>query len=308
MVLFLGGSGRSGSTMLERLLGQLPGVAPLGEVVHLWYRGLVKNEICACGEPFWSCPFWTEVGERAFGGWRNVDAREVLRLQAKVDRHRHLFKSLQHDPPARFRGALLTYASYYDRLYAAAKEITGAQVIVDSSKHGSTATVLSHDERLDLRMIQILRDPRGVAYSWAKSVTRPETTDEALMPRYSATTSTVFWMSQNLTMEALHRRGARIARMRYEDLVRNPRTEVASAWSALGLPGRGALPINDENVITLGKSHSVAGNPMRFKTGDIQLLPDAEWQQNLQRRDRMLITTLAYPLLVRYGYPRYDVP
>src|SRR3954462_2460220 len=122
--------------------------------------------------------------------------------------------------------------------------MTGATLIVDSSKHGSTATVLSHDDRVDLKMIQVLRHPRGVAYSWAKSVTRPETSDEALMPRYSATTSTVFWMSQNLTLEALRRRGARLARMRYEDLVRHPRGEIANAWAVLGLPGDGVLPID----------------------------------------------------------------
>jgi len=33
-VVYLGGLGRSGSTLLERLLGELPGVCPAGEVVH----------------------------------------------------------------------------------------------------------------------------------------------------------------------------------------------------------------------------------------------------------------------------------
>ena len=42
-VLFIAGTGRSGSTLLERLLGQIPEVAPLGEVVHLWERGVIDN-------------------------------------------------------------------------------------------------------------------------------------------------------------------------------------------------------------------------------------------------------------------------
>ena len=49
-VLFLGGLGRSGTTLLERLLGQLSGVSPLGEVVHLWQRDLVDDERCGCGD------------------------------------------------------------------------------------------------------------------------------------------------------------------------------------------------------------------------------------------------------------------
>ncbi|HEY2794503.1 MAG TPA: sulfotransferase, partial [Micromonosporaceae bacterium] len=35
-VVFLGGLGRSGTTLLERILGEVPGVCALGELVHLW--------------------------------------------------------------------------------------------------------------------------------------------------------------------------------------------------------------------------------------------------------------------------------
>ena len=43
-VLYLGGFGRSGSTLIERLLGELPGVCPVGELVHLWQRGVLAGE------------------------------------------------------------------------------------------------------------------------------------------------------------------------------------------------------------------------------------------------------------------------
>ena len=69
-VLFLSGLGRSGTTILERVLGELPGVCSAGELVHLWQRGVLDDELCGCGEPFSRCGFWTEVGRRAFGGWR----------------------------------------------------------------------------------------------------------------------------------------------------------------------------------------------------------------------------------------------
>ena len=61
-VLYLGGIGRSGSTLLERMLGQIPGTCSLGEVVHLWARGIRDNERCGCGDTFHACPFWTSVG------------------------------------------------------------------------------------------------------------------------------------------------------------------------------------------------------------------------------------------------------
>jgi hypothetical protein len=67
-VLFLGGLGRSGTTLLERVLGELPGVCPLGEVVHLRERDLRNGERCGCGATFSDCDFWRSVGEEAFGG------------------------------------------------------------------------------------------------------------------------------------------------------------------------------------------------------------------------------------------------
>src|SRR5215471_1503195 len=68
-VVYLGGLGRSGSTLVERLLGELPGVCAVGEVVHLWERGVVEGERCGCGLAFADCGFWAKVGQAAFGGW-----------------------------------------------------------------------------------------------------------------------------------------------------------------------------------------------------------------------------------------------
>src|SRR6266545_3862920 len=81
-VLYLGGLGRSGTTLLERLLGELPGAISLGEVVHLWERGVVDGERCGCGKSFRDCAFWNEVGQAAFGGWDHVDIERLRALRA----------------------------------------------------------------------------------------------------------------------------------------------------------------------------------------------------------------------------------
>ena len=89
-VIYLGGLGRSGSTLVERLLAELPGVCSVGEVVHLWQRGVVEDERCGCGEPFGGCGFWREVGQAAFGGWDRLDVGRVAELRGAVDRTRHI--------------------------------------------------------------------------------------------------------------------------------------------------------------------------------------------------------------------------
>lgn len=302
-VLFIGGWGRSGSTLLECLLSELGGVTVLGEVVHLAERGLRLNERCACGEPFAECPFWSAVGERAFGGWANVDPDRLAVLKDAADRQRRVVHTARRRLPGRLADQVAEYAQFYRRIYQAAAEITGARVVVDSSKEISTALAVSHDPAIALRVVHIVRDSRGVAYSWAKTVTRPEAASGEVMTKYSPVTSTVFWISGNLLPSALRHRGVRVSRMRYEDLVDKPQETIAGAWEELGLPGEAELPFIGSNEVELHGTHSVAGNPMRFRQGPTTLRRDEQWVAEMAPRDRALVTALSLPLLWRFGYP-----
>ncbi len=302
MVVFIGGFGRSGSTLLERLLGQLDGVVTLGEVVHLWHRGIQDDDLCGCGSPFSSCPFWSDVGQVAFGGWGRIDVERVSWLAARVDRLRHT-PQLAAASSRSFAAAADEYASYYERLYRAAAEVSGARVLVDSSKHASTALALRRAGGFDLRALHIVRDPRGVAYSWAKEISRPETGDQRLMPRYSASRSTALWMAQNVAFSTLQRQGE-FARMRYEDLVADPAATVTRAWRTLGLPGDGRLQSDDGATFVLGPSHSVAGNPMRFRSGPIEVRGDDAWRREMPAASRRVVTAVGMPLMLPLGYLR----
>src|SRR5689334_1038555 len=182
-VLFLGGLGRSGTTLLERLLGELRGVCPLGEVVHLWERDVRDDERCACGDPFSRCEFWQAVGAKAFGGWDSVDVERVLALRQAVERTR-LIPALALS--WRRTDEVAEYCESYARVYRAAAEISGARVVVDSSKHAALAFCLRQASSVDLRVAHVVRDSRGVAYSWTKRVGRPESPDPgAEMTRYT---------------------------------------------------------------------------------------------------------------------------
>ena len=97
-LIYIGGYGRSGSTLLDRMLGQLDDVCAVGELRHIWERGLVEDQLCGCGTPFWQCPFWSLVLEEAFGSIENVEPRALLDLQRKVDRMRNIPATLQSIP------------------------------------------------------------------------------------------------------------------------------------------------------------------------------------------------------------------
>lgn len=302
VVLYIGGSGRSGSTLLECLIAELPEVTVLGEVAHLWERGVTLGELCACGSPFHDCPFWSRVGEHAFGGWDNVDIDRVRHLKTEVDRQRRMLRTSRRRPTPSTRKLAAEYAGHFRRIYAAAAEVSGARIVVDSSKVAPTALALSHDPGIDLRVLHIVRDSRGVAYSWSKQVSRPETGDTELMPQLSARSSTQLWLSHNLSIGALSYRRVPVHRIRYEDLLDDVTGTVAEAWRALELPGSAELPMTDAQTIELHPTHSVAGNPMRFRTGPTTLRPDTAWQQRMSAADRRLTTALSFPALKLYHY------
>ncbi|MEU6999626.1 sulfotransferase [Nonomuraea sp. NPDC046570] len=297
-VIFLGGLGRSGTTLLERLLGEIPGVVPLGEVVHLWRRGVLGGEPCGCGEMFAACPFWGEVGERAFGGWSAGLAERVLALRRRVDRTRRI--------PFLGHPDLDEYVTAYSRVYQAAAEVAGAEVVIDSSKHASLAFCLAAGG-VDVHVVHVVRDPRAVAHSWHRTVERPE--DGRPMTRWGPVRTSLHWTAQNLALDLLSRRGVPVTRIRYEDLLAAPGPALHTLTATLGVNqtgphSTGALPDGFLTGATarLGIAHTASGNPMRFTVGAVELARDDSWRSGLPRGRRALVAGLTGPLMARYGY------
>jgi hypothetical protein len=202
----------------------------------------------------------------------------------------------------RLRAALQEYADTWLRLHRAIHEVSGGAVVVDSSKHSSLAFVLRTEPGIDLRVVHVVRDSRGVAYSWTKEVLRPEAGDEAaLMTRYSPTRASALWVGHNLLFGLLRRLGTTTRLLRYEDFVAEPRSVLAELAGFAGLPS-GDGPFVDDATVLLSPSHTVAGNPMRFRTGPVALRRDDAWRARLPRARRLLVSALTAPLLARYGY------
>jgi hypothetical protein len=300
-VLYLGGLGRSGTTLVERLLGQLPGVCALGEVVHLWQRDIRDDERCGCGARFSACTFWKQVGEHAFNGWDNVDVDRVHALRDAVERTRYIPRlAALNEAPDEVR----EYASYYGRVYTAAAEVSGCPVVVDSSKHSALAHVLRWAADVDLRVVHVVRDARGVAYSWTKRVTRPETDGSDEMTRYSPGRSALLWNAHNAAFGLLARRGVALRRVRYEEFLADPRAALTSLAEFAGLPlAAGDLDFLQPEHADLRVGHSAAGNPMRFTVGRLPLRRDDAWRRDLPSKQRRLVGAVCGPMLRAYGYP-----
>ena len=304
-VLYVGGSGRSGSTLLDRLIGHAQGFCSVGEVVHLWRRGVVGNELCGCGAAFSECAFWQEVGARAFGGWDAVDASEVLNLDAAVNRHRFIPLMKTRRVRLSYHRKLEAYRDILGRLYRGIHHAGNGAVIVDSSKSLPYAFVLAATPGLDVRLIHLVRDSRGVSHSWTRRVLRPEVLGaRSYMPRYRPARAALEWTIDNLLMHVLASRGTPYHFVRYETFAANPR------WSLREILAFGRRePVEDPDLAfvgpdhaVLGTTHSVAGNPIRFQRGTIHVHADERWRERMPVPDRLVVSLLTLPLLRRYGY------
>lgn len=299
-ILYIGGSQRSGSTLLDRMLAQLPLHVSVGELVHIWERGLRKNELCGCGQRFRECDFWAAVGDEAFGGWDNLNPDAMARLQHSVDRTRYIPMMIVPWAFPRYRVRQDRYVRILERLYLAIGGVSGANVIVDSSKHVSFAVLLRRVVSTRLRVVHLVRDARAVAFSLSKRVRRPEGGGvEDYMHTEGSFRAAMEWSAFNLLFELLGALGVEKSRIRYEDLMASPSSAIRRLVPAAEV---GDLSFIDDRSTDLVMSHSVSGNPMRFTQGKVRLQVDDAWSGAMDRMDRFIVSLTAWPLLLRYGY------
>ena len=301
-VLSIVGPGRSGTTILASILGEVEGFMTVGELRWIWRRSVLERRPCGCGRSSDECPVWSRVLAKAVDG--DDDARALADDQDRLAGLRHRLRVLRKAARGSTGWAPLDHVREGTaRLVAAIAEVTGTDVVVDSSKRAQDAAVLAGLPDVDHYVLHIVRDPGAVAFSWQRKDkvlrvaggTRPMAT-RRLVP------SLARWTENCVSAEALRRRvpPERWLFVRYEDFATDPRAVVDRVIAFLGRTADS--PFQDANSIVLGPNHTVAGNPNRFRTGPVTIALDDEWRRRMPLRQRLAVRALCWPLLARYGY------
>ncbi|GGK24586.1 sulfotransferase family protein [Pilimelia terevasa] len=297
-VLYIAGWGRSGTTILDNILNAYPSVFSAGELFYLWRRGLVQGRRCGCGVRLPDCPCWSAIRRQAFGT-AEPDPREMMALQAEAARARHALR-LYHRP---HEPAVRRYREIMGQVYRAVGEVTGAELVVDSSKTPAGAAVLARLAGVEGYLVHMVRDPRAVAYSWMRAKPQVDRPRPAMMDRHGPWESTGQWLACNAVIAHLAPAyGPRQARLRYEDFLTDPRARVENLLRLAGVSTADG-PFRGPREVALVPNHTVSGNPSRFTTGTVTLRLDDAWRGGQRPRDRVVASAVALPLLRRYGYP-----
>jgi hypothetical protein len=297
-VLYIAGAGRSGSTVLAQMLGQIGGFFNAGEI-RLWGRGFLNGWVCECGATISNCDVWRRILANALGGRQRIVARQL--------------NEMIHAPymmiPWRevlIRRRVVEYLQDLESVYREIQAVTGCRVIVDPSKFPLYGKALDLIRSIDLYVLHLVRDPRAVAFSWRRKKTGKAGLASLATPAFrrqnSPAKSSIKWLVSNAAAEFFWKRlRGRYLMIRYEDLIKDPPGGINRILALLGEKTE-SLPFTGDHQLLLRTGHSSSGNPGRSRSGVVQLQADNSWLSAMKKEDEMVVNALTWPFLVRYGY------
>jgi len=147
------GTDRSGSTLLDKILGGNPGVFSTGEL-HRFYEYYDGNFPCTCGFPFLECNIWRAVARR----FDNKDMSS-LRLMTPLGWKRRIGINIEESvlPGQYSTRGYQRYAEICRAVCSEIMECTGCGYIVDSSKDATRAYILHMSGLFEVFPIHITR-------------------------------------------------------------------------------------------------------------------------------------------------------
>ena len=298
-VVYLAGSGHTGSTLMALFLDSHPRIVSVGETSfkRKLQRQQRTNVTCTCGASYDDCPFWQQV-------FREVTSAgfEFSPLEWSNDfRYKgwlaHRLLSRYYANPAwrviqRAAAAVLpAHNKRMDRVRRVNVEfirtvlrIAAADVFFDTSKRGMRLHHLLETPELDVRVVKLVRDVRGYASSAKK---RGEPVAESARA----------WRKQleamdHITHELPH---DRVMLLRYEDVCRDPRTWLKQTFAFCGVE-----PIDPPEVVA-SQDHHVLGNNMR-RSAQIRIRFDESWRDLLTSDEQAIALAAAGSFHERFGY------
>ena len=167
-IIYIAGYGRSGSTLLDVILGSHASVRGTGELANIFDSIDDPTSTCSCGESLCNCPIWGRVTEHLLSGKHAEQAKMDGALQKSGEGWTNisiLFDGRRKKKYGRYR-TLIT--NLFDHIF----KISGKAFIVDSSKNAYTSSwrplALKKICGYDIKIIHLIRNGKGVMKSKMK--------------------------------------------------------------------------------------------------------------------------------------------
>lgn len=287
-VIYILGYGRSGSTLLESLLCSKFDVAAYGEIKYFFERGALDLEPCSCGKIVSDCGFWSRF---------NLNDIDLIKAKNFTDKYDSSFFYYFNRLLSKFKPkSLRFYKEIHYKTLAYLLDNSPQKVIIDSSKMPARAFWLyvKGSVKKNTYFIHLIRDPRGVAWSCQKDVSRFSHDNSKSMPKFNVLSSYLKWYLNTKISESVLKKipSDQVIKLRYEDLAKNPQLELDLIKNKINLNEISSKPLY----------HSISGNPARFNGGLDKVKFDEEWQRKLPTLSKILARILFGHKMRKYKY------
>lgn len=319
---YLLAASHSGSTLLALVLGAQKGACSAGEL-KATSLGNPQQYRCSCRKLICECEFWQKVtGQMADRGVPSFDitsaGTSIFEVRSRYARR--ILAPLHRGPGLEFaRDAALAFSPAWNRHLAATQRrnaalvesllsVTGAQVVIDSSKVALRLKYLLRNPELDIKVIRTIRDGRAVSMTYIDDWNFADASDPALRSggtgvkraasvRRNMEEAANEWKRSQEASESLLARLPRSqwTEVRYEDLCGDPEGTLRRLLKFLDLDAEN--PVLDFRA----RQQHVIGNGMRFDTTSAIRL-DERWKTHLSAQDLETFDRVAGDLNRRYGY------
>ncbi|MEX2123307.1 MAG: sulfotransferase [Woeseia sp.] len=305
-IVYILSDNRSGSTLLDQLLGAHDRMVSLGEIHHLPAYVLQDRTLynpahpldCSCGKPIGSCPFWSTVEHKLGRSFATLRLRLPLLQQAAdrrgakrllgtaarrlVRQHPRLFLSPFASPVFRAGIAAADSFDLFDAIFNA----TGADYLIDSSKDPFRFRALYDFAPTRVLGIMLGRDYRGAVYSKMK---------RGRDLRHSIDGWVMRMRQMKVLTDGVQSR--QLLQLRYEDLCRDPRSELGRICDFLSLDYSDSLLTRPSVDV-----HHLGGSPSKFDLDRKSIALDQSYLDAFNERDLATMREIAGDIATEWGY------
>ena len=261
-ILYIMGTGRSGTTILEVLLTTSERVVGSGELKHIVRDGFIRDVQCSCGKPTRECALWSEVLEHT--RWSQEECAEIAAAIERIEAHR-AFASVWLGTAG--ERSIERHRETTARILRSIRRATRADLVVDSSKYPSRALLLDRAFPGKVRVVCVTRSAQGLLAAFRKQ------NDGEQRPK-STWAASAYYLYVLFCMRLVRAKlKDRCFVVRFEDLKRDPIATLRAIeeWSGYSFAGSTAKIAAGEHFDV---GHIVTGNRLR-KRGRVQFDPSS---------------------------------
>ena len=222
-IIYIIGLGRSGTTLLDIVLGNAANTLSCGELNRYPYE---KGYPYQYPEDHPAQRLWTGLRDEFEALNPEINWGRMTQLHRKFEFHERFilnyFKLYS-------RKDFSDYIKFVEDVYELIAKRTGAATLIDSSKYAGRALSLSRSEKLGVSYLYIKRRPSAVVNSFSKKDVEQNSKSWLSANAYYFLASTLCKIAYR-TLKGRHR----CLSVRYEDLMSDPQTHFENIGETLG--------------------------------------------------------------------------